>query len=176
MTGRTVYIGETIRIEKAYAQDVLFGASKVTVTVSTQQSGVYNNMNKVVLDEAVEIPITEYGYYTITYIAEDINGAITRERVVFYSKDITPPTISIQGSVPSTMKVGETIQLPNATVSDNSTNNPGFTMMVICPDGASIKIENGKFTAYVAGKHQVVYFVHDKDYNIATQKFDLEVR
>ena len=172
---RTLVKGETLLVSKAYAQDVIYGESQVTVTIRGPK-GIWNGVNNSPADKDYYVPIDEYGYYTITYTATDANGVRANERFICYSKDVIEPTLVINGAVPTKAKVGEAITLPEANVEDNY-SECNLSVLVIAPNGSTTKLsEVYTYTAATKGIYYVVYYLVDADYNVTYQRFELEVK
>ena len=89
-------------------------------------------------------------------------------------KDETPPTITISGTIKGSCKVGSTLKLPTATVSDDGTAAEMMKLYVFVIDqsGRYVDVTEGlQYSVSKAGKYTVVYYVVDSDYNIARQEF-----
>lgn len=173
MSSTKMMIGDKLIVSKAYAQDVLSGSATVTVTINTPK-GIWNGVSGGAANKEYNVTLDAYGYYTIIYKAIDANGAETTERFVYYCQDIITPQLTVNGQVATSIIVGEKLELPSANYSDNYSNCT-LSIIVISPDGASIKVDDNSFKPVMIGTHYVVYYLVDADYNISVQKFKVEV-
>ena len=119
-----------------------------------------------------------FGYYTVIYTATDANDVKTTQRFIYYCKDVIAPTLTVNGEIPTKGTVGTAFTLPDATYEDNYSECI-LSVMVIAPDGSTTKLSeynNYEFAPTMKGTHYIVYFLTDADYNMATARYEMEVK
>ena len=86
--------------------------------------------------------------------------------------DITPPEIEV-GKMPSTVKVGGTITLPEAKITDNATLTEKILSYVYVYYGNNIRtlVKNGSFTFKKAGEYTIRYVAYDEFENYTIAEF-----
>ena len=162
-------LGDVICIPAAKAFDVLQGNATVTVTVQSPTRTIYNN---VPISETLYVTADEYGYYRIIYTVKSGIRTDKLPATLIKVKDTVPPEISISGKVSETCKVGDTLTLPSASVSDNMSFEMMLYVFVIEPNGRYVDVTEGlTYTVSSAGKYRVVYYSVDEDYNMASVEF-----
>ena len=171
MSSRTVPCGDTIAVASAKAFDVLQNNASVTVTVESPTKVLYLD---IAIDESFSFVTEEYGFYTITYTVKA--GARTDKLPSYFIKvkDETAPTMTVNGKVAETCKVGGTLSLPRATVSDDVTlaEDLQFFVFVIEPCGRYVNVtETLQYQVNEAGEYTVVYYLVDNDYNVTRQEY-----
>lgn len=171
----TVRKGDTLVIPKAKAQDVLFGKSNIVVTVRFGSS-VYNSISSKSTDTNYTITFDRYGYYRVIYTATDKNGNTSQQSFVYYCRDDVAPQLTIKsGTIPKSVTSGMVIELPEAEVNDNY-SDVTLSVLLVSPDGSTVKLTGSTVTLTKKGKYQIVYFATDYDYNVATIVYDVEVK
>ncbi len=118
-----------------------------------------------IIDEDSTIMLSQYGKYTITYRAIDSSDNFREMKCAIIITDREAPTIS-KVSLPSTVKVGATLTLPTATVSDNATENVVNWVYIICPDYQKVRNDTTEYTFTEAGTYFIKYGAEDDAGNI----------
>ena len=73
-------------------------------------------------------------------IVEDSAGKVSDESNLFFVYDITPPVLTVSGSVNNTVKVDGFVNLPAATATDNDGNeNVDIQVCVLTPTGKYVQ-------------------------------------
>ena len=166
---RTVYVsylGHIVNLPKLTAFDIL--DKNVTVTLAvTKPDGtlVYEGT------DGYALAITESGEYSIEYTATDSAGNIRKKISSVYVTDLVSPVISVNG-VEQTVKVGDEITLPKATITDNDTPQDKILSYVYVVKGNNRKQIVGdtyKFTT--AGEYKIRYVAYDANQNYTVVEF-----
>lgn len=173
--------GQTIVLPKMTALDVISGEQEVRVSVSV--NGEYLKTtdgrtleNLLIMDEEMKFVASEFGYYTIAYTAVDKCG---NELLVEYSVNVLDdikPELKVDGKLPASVKVGETISVPSVKVSDNITEELKATVFTIDPTLRYKTVKDGKITFDKAGKWTVRFFVIDDAGNVTYVDYVIEVK
>ena len=119
---------------------------------------------------------SEFGYYTIAYTAVDKCG---NELLVEYSVNVLDdikPELKVDGKLPASVKVGETISVPSVKVSDNITEELKLAVFTIDPTLRYKTVKDGKITFDKAGKWTVRFFVIDDAGNVTYVDYVIEVK
>lgn len=183
--GGNYSVGDVIEIPAFTAVDVLANTDKfVTVRSSdgayaTDEKG--NVLNGFPYYEGMRFTIEETGDYYVQLIAKDYlltgDGIVYVNTAIEYlpslsANDRTDPTIALNGSVPKSAKVGETVKLPFVTVDDNG-GKDDLTVYVFCigPDSKTtlVKEDFGEysFKPEEKGTYTIKYVVTDAYFNYA---------
>ena len=93
----------------------------------------------------------------------------------FNPADQVAPEISISGDMPSEVKIGETVMLPQIVIKDNL--DPDFFSSVILfdPTGNTVDISAGSFIAQSAGSYILLIKAYDKSGNYVLEHYDIKV-
>ena len=164
--------GETLMLKGAKAFDVLNEVTSFTVSVispsgSTVLSGVDANKEN-------SVTFNEYGEYSIKYTAVDGAGKDVTRTAAVNIKNKQIPTITVDGKVAESAKIGKTVKLPKATAIGAEMDVNVF-VTVISPNGKMNVMDNNEFTFNVAGKYKVIYYAVDAYGNSAQQIFYIDV-
>jgi hypothetical protein len=108
----------------ALASDTLYADISASVTVRTPSGEIVLDVNGLALenvpaDKVYDIKLSEYGQYRVKYEARDalMEGTIEHTINVFDNK---APRITVADTWSATAKLGETVELPELYVSDDS--------------------------------------------------------
>ncbi len=111
-------------IAPALASDTLYADITATVSVRTPKGEIVSDVNGLALenvpaDRVYDIKLTEYGQYQVKYVASDLNreGDIAHTINVFDKK---APKLVVVGAWSETVKLGETVTLPELAAEDDS--------------------------------------------------------
>jgi hypothetical protein len=174
-------IGEKITVSGAFAYDVLNPTTSLTLDI-TDPSGAYvKDENGVLLDGTQDATkdcafvVDQYGDYVIQYIITDGTGMTDYYVYAITGKDVTGPTITLLKHAESA-KTGESVKLADAEVTDNITAECPVYAYVFDPEGASVKVTDGKFEATVSGVYTVGYLAFDENGNSAFAFYKIDVR
>ena len=102
-------------------------------------------------------------------------GNKTNRRVNIYVVDKNSPVINVDvAGIKSIYVMGETITVPKATVSDETTHT--LKIYVLSPDGKLNFITDTLGMKLSArGKYTIVYLAYDADYNLARKEIEFKV-
>ena len=173
-------IGNTVVTPRIWANDVL-GDVHVTMSVRMPSDEYAVGKDGKLLENAspapTEFEITQSGRYVITYYLEDSAGNTASYPVVFYSTDKADPVISVSG-VPDSAKVGSSVRLPEATVSDENTPGEDLTVYIFCisESGSMEQLSENLFRPTKAGIYTIRYVVFDSNYNYDFADFRITVK
>ena len=161
-------LGSAIDLGKYIVTDITGAAvSDATVSIEVSFGGVAQT-----LTEQTFKPL-EVGEYTAMYTV--VKGA---EKVqlqkTFYVSDTQKPTIVLQGEQPATGTVGQSMNLPLATVEDNSGAELAYTVSVYL-NGEKTEIVADLFTPSQEGTYTVVYTATDEAGNTGELSYDIVV-
>lgn len=176
MIDHTVEKGDNITAVAANAYDALNGPAEVRIRAVDPNGNVV--LNDVLADQAFTLPADAYGEWSITYTAWD--GKMNATRTFFVRvADREAPAITVDGTLPETVKAGETITLPKATATDNFSpaeltvfvQAPSARYTVVTPDA------DGELKAVLSekGVYRIVYYAVDEDYNVCEKVFEVTV-
>ncbi len=172
-------VGDVITISDYYAADVLGNVHCfVTVRLGNQyvKDTQGNTLNEYPYYEGLSVKFTTPGDYFIYLVAKDyvwLDGEIEygeRNSVKLPTVSVNTeavPTLTIEGKVPSSAKVGDRISLPTPKT---NAENAKLLVLVIDPYGTNWYVEadeNGKYayTLQIKGMHTIKFIVMDRDFN-----------
>jgi hypothetical protein len=169
---RSGEINQIFVVPSAIAADVLSAEVTLKVTVKKGSNVIYTGA----INKDYAFRPSEYGKYRIEYTASAGGRSATSAYFVDI-KDRTNPTMTLNGAVPTTGKVGKAIQLPTATVEDNYSQDMRVWIYITEPTGRMITLGEGEtsYTPTMAGKHRVSYYVYDDYANYTYQKYTFTV-
>ena len=181
-TGGQYTIGEVLKLPKIIANDVLSGNVDAYVTI-TMPSGApakdsyQREMKEFLYDGSeLEILLSEYGDYKIVVKAKDGSGNSSTSNLRVSVVDKEKPTLTIDGNIVTTAKVGDKITLPKANSTDNYAT-PTISVYVIYAGGSTYLLENGQnsFIANTAGMYTIVYTASDDMGNFVSAYYKITV-
>jgi len=164
--------GETVYVKPLEAFDLLDENVKVNVTVSfSDGKQIYNGE----LSRDYSFTAESYGSYTIKYIATDSSGNRTTKTAMVYVVDRIPPEIQVE-NIKQVVKVGDTLKLPEATITDNYSEK--FTSYIYVKKGNFNKelVKNNEYTFKEVGSYTIRYVAYDDSSNYSVVEFTIECR
>ena len=172
MYNRKVALYDTVTVPAAEASDPFCMDVSVTVSVSDPSGNIVLASSPA--DTHYSFRALEYGIYTITYVATSSRGSTTTERYSYTVTDYDPPVISVSG-VPSSVKSGKSFSVPDATVTDNVSEE--------CTLYIFVRGENLRYTPVTAGEklslddgiYLLVYYAVDDAGNFTRREFEIVV-
>ena len=118
----------------------------------------------------------EYGEYEIEYFAQDVNGkkmSLSRYVVAY---DDQKPTLTFNGEVAETAKVGSTISLPSYSVQDNGDlSKVKGEIYCLSSDGLINDVKGNSVRFTRKGKHTIYYHIQDENGNVTFYAFNVVV-
>lgn len=184
---KTIYAeGETVKIPAVKAVDTVDGLLPATVTlrgkngfVTADDGTILNGTNA---GNGYVLTDLSFGDYTLEYRAKDNSGNTAVNTVFFVVRDFEAPTLTLLSEIKNTAKVGETIVLPEYSVSDNGgEDNVTLTVFIVSPDYdmTVLKVcDDGKIRATfdTTGKFTIRYYLFDKFYNCSYYDYEVNVK
>lgn len=165
-------MGDRIEIPSLICYDVIDPTIDCYVTC-TMGNQVVKDINGI---EIKKLPATENYYfdapdkgrYTIYYECSDVSGNSFPIYQTVYVNDNIAPTLSLQSDIADTVKVGESIKMPECDYEDNYTQKENLILFIsisgpgVCINSLDVGSE---FTFEKAGTYFVTYSVYDENYN-----------
>ena len=176
MEFQSISFGDTFIVSAAAAYDVLDPDSEISVSVVAPDGTKL--LDKASCDKTYTFTAEQYGRYVITYyifdtVNRDENMDCDRFNVMV--RDEEPPVICVQTKPAAEIKLGEKIERPTFTVTDNYSETM-FGVYVKDPDGYYTDITNE--TEYVPqsrGTYEVYILAYDEAYNACVRQFTVTV-
>ena len=177
--------GQIVDIARAIGADVFNPQLTGYVTVQKIGGAYLTSSDGVVLSPQTkatyscnyQVEFGEYGTYIVSYVTIDSNG--NKAIALNYSLrviDKDAPVINVQGNVKTSASVGETIQLPQATATDNN-GNVTVAILIVEPSGRMVNLKGAtKYTFNAAGRYIVRYLAADAEGNVTTIDYAVEVK
>ena len=190
-------VGDTLTVYTAKAYDVLNEVVDFTVSVTAPDGSVL--LNKASPDQEYSVELNQRGIYKIIYTAKDLAGNDVRGGSTVEAGDVNKPTLTVNGNVAQSYKVGATVELPNVTVSDD-TGMAYCDIFVELPTGEvrllvhyendkkvsylstldehyahSFKVNENAFKAEAAGNYVIRIMAYDDTYNYVLQEYAFTV-
>ena len=191
-------VGDTLTVYKANAYDVLNEVVEFTVSVSAPDGSIL--LKKASPNQEHQVVLSQRGIYKIIYTAKDAAGNEVRGGSTVEAGDVTKPTLTVDGNVAKSYKVGATVKLPNVTVTDD-TGMAYCDVFVELPTGEvrllvhyendkkisylsaldehypnSFKVNENAFKAEKAGNYVIRIMAYDDAYNYVLQEYAFMVK
>lgn len=186
-------VGDTLTVYPAKAYDVLNEVVDFTVSVTAPDGSIL--LNKASPDQEHEVVLNKQGIYKIIYTAKDSAGNDVRGGGSVEAGDVSKPTLSVNGKISQSYKVGDTVELPNVTITDD-TGTAYCDIFVELPTGEvrllvhyendkkvsylstldehyphSFKVNENAFKAEMAGNYVIRIMAYDNAYNYVLQEY-----
>ncbi len=174
----TAEAGAEYTVPSVLAQDVL--APYCTATVSVAKVGGATLVQNQSADSDFKVTFNEDGRYRVLYTIIDANGQRLTRAFMVTIIEFAPPTLTINGTVPTTVSINTPIELPGATVTDNAGGectlkifvyDPNGRFSEILPDDNKNSATYGKYvyTPKIAGTYTLRYYAYDACANYVMQ-------
>ena len=162
-------INQVMTIPYAIVADAIDPNAKVSLIISDEDGIIYEGD----ISKDYQFTPTKYGKYTISYVATDINKRSKIFPYIITVKDRIPPTITLDGQVKSSYKLGSTYELPKARIQDNNDQDLLVYLYIENPDGELRLNDNDdySFTPTLKGYYTIIYYAQDTYYNYAMQQY-----
>lgn len=174
--GGCASIGDTRVLPYATAGDTLDPNVEFTLTVEAPDGSVCTDVNGKALsnvDPSVnyEIKLDSYGNYSIRYEAtEKYTGRMSKWSYIITVEDEIAPEIEFAHEFVTTVKAGETIVIPDFTVSDNISESKNIRVLkyVKNPNGEmfTLPADSNSFKTAMAGEYEVRIMLIDEAGNV----------
>lgn len=175
-------LNQIVTIGAAVAFDVLNPYTELSLTVKSPSGAVVTSEDGVRLqnvntDREYQILFSEYGKYSVEYVAVDGNNNKRSTKFFITCADVIAPKILI-GANSYSVKVNQEVEIPRYTVTDNCSAEQNITVMVQIIDnkGVLFSCTDGKFTPDAVGKWTVRIVALDESYNMAYREIEYIVR
>ncbi len=143
-----------------------------SATVRVEYNGKVLSTGK---DGYCSFEITEFGKYNVIFKAIDKFSNETSLSFNIYCYDNISPTIMVNGTVTKSIKLGESISLPSAKVSDNVDQNLTYSIYAQRPTGSFVIIDSDSFSPDVTGIWTIYYYTVDSCGNYSLLSFAVTV-
>ncbi len=166
--------GQTVTLPAATAYDVLSSTGEITVTVKSSSGQVL--VSGTASEELTFTP-QSYGTYSVMYSVADSSGNKTNYTSSIVVVDNVKPTLTFDGEIAQTAKVGTKLKLPSYTVSDNGDISKAVVKTYVCgPDGILVNVTgDSTYKLDKKGNYTIYYFVVDDNNNTANYTFKITV-
>ncbi|MBQ7912473.1 MAG: hypothetical protein IJ308_01865 [Clostridia bacterium] len=190
-------VGDMLTVYSANAYDVLNEVVDFTVSVTAPDGSIL--LNKVSPNQEYKVALNQRGIYKIVYTAKDAVGNDVRGGSTIEAGDVSKPTLTVNGNVAKSYEVGDTVKLPNVTVTDD-TGTAYCDIFVELPTGEvrllvhyenaqkisylskldehyphSFKVSENAFRAETAGNYVIRIMAYDAAYNYVLQEYAFTV-
>lgn len=172
---------DKVTLPGAFAYDVLDPITELSLEVTGPTGAFVTDENGVALDGTQDVTkdytfvIGELGDYVIRYVISDGKGKTDNYVYSITAKDATKPTLTLLKHEESAKK-GESVVLADTEVTDNLTAECTVVVYVFDPEGANVKVTDGKFEATMAGVYTARYMALDADGNVAFASYEINVK
>ena len=157
--------GDKIKIFSAQAADVIDYNIVGHVSVQDPDKNYVvatdgTELREVDFSKEYEVELSIFGTYSIVYTAKDTRGNEQRYTVAIGVYDFEKPTITIDGKIKDTAKLGDDIDLPEASVVDNVDVDLVYYVYIRRPD--QVYLPASKVTTYdQEGTYNITYMAID---------------
>ena len=179
--GGTYRYGDLATVNRVESSDVLDPNSSVTVTVRNPDGKIVRDTDGILLEKVVaskeyQIKLEGYGQFIVTYEAMDTADNTSNFIYAINVEDDVAPTIEITGSLPKTVKVGDTVRVPAFKVSDDQDENVEATVYVTTSHGEVIFLgSHNAFKPKYEGTYTLRIRAMDKAGNVSYETLTFEV-
>lgn len=175
-----VKLNEVFNIPVMKAASVLNPTVQCKMTVYLPNGSIATSTDGVLLEDvACDRPYSvvgsQYGNYSVEYIAKDSFNKINEYGFFVTVVDYEKPIINITEDIAGSAKVGETVKVPIIEATDNL-NNVTLIRFYKTPNGDIVYLEDQTgFVPQVAGTYVIRYVAYDAFGNTTTRDFKLVV-
>ena len=168
-------------VQKIIASDVLCPNVQAYLTVLAPSGETAVSVDGTPLEgvdatKEYQIKLSEYGDYLISVVAKEANGwKYSNEAYFEYSLTVIDgekPTLQFKGEFAKTLKVGDTLIIPDYEVADNHTKTENITVMkmIINPKGMPVYLygDVNAIKCEYAGEYKIYFYVYDEMGNVTT--------
>ncbi len=191
-------IGATANVSAGKAYDVLGYITSFTVTVTAPDGSKV--LDGVSAEQHYTFSLTQYGNYRVYYNASDSNGNPIEYMKLIRVVEKEKPVLKFSDQLQEKYKVGDVVNIPTYTVSDNS-GGYSVDVMLIMPDNSmrmllrnvngteksnltaesdvfdsAFKAGDRAFKALEEGKYVLRFFVYDENYNYVMTDMEFTVK
>ena len=166
-------------VQKIIASDVLCPNTQSYLTVIAPSGEIAVSVDGIPLDgvdaaKEYQILLSEYGDYLVSIVAKEGKGwKYSNEAYFEYSLTVIDgekPTLQFKGEFAKTLKVGDTLVIPDYEVADNHTKTENITVvkMIINPMGMPVYLygDVNAIKCEYAGEYEIHFYVYDEMGNV----------
>lgn len=174
--GGDLKLNTKLVLPEVLVSDVLDGDVDAYVSVSNPDGDTVTSVEGVALKNAlvtgapITLHLTEFGMYLVEYTATDNSGRKETRKYTLRVVDDTKPVITLSGEPITQAKVGDKVEVPKASVTDDKDTNLNVEVYIIKPNLEMYTFELDKystFTATVAGDYTIIYNATDAEGNLS---------
>ena len=168
-------VNETIVLPQAVGFDVLSGERcSVYITVYSPNGIV---LDKVLLNKAIDLTLTEYGAWTFAFETVDSQRNRNYKEETILVKDDILPIITTSDLSITEAKVGDVIDVPIVVATDNVAGKEiACYALVRNPDMQYAVVQDGKVKVDKKGTWLIIYYARDSEGNMTTKEFSISVK
>lgn len=166
-------VGSTVTLPKAFAMDVLADNATVTMTVTDPEGEeVKTTDGKKLTDvdpgKEYKIKLEKHGSYRMVLTATDGVNKTRPETSLLVVVDNQEPKIELKESIPTSVKVGDTLKFPKVTYSDNSCKEDEIVSWVTVkhPSGIIVEAEDS-VELTEEGQYEITFLAQDAIGNLS---------
>lgn len=179
--GGTKKYGETVKLPKPYVVDAIDPGLSFTVNVYAPNGDPVTATDGTILqgadgDKEYEIVLSEYGSYKVYYTATDLSGNSGGLSYILEVNNDVAPKITLTGTLPTSVKVGEKVVLPKASATDDVDESVEVRIYIVTEQGQIVSIKNGAFIFKNAGEYKVYYRCCDSAGNMTCIDYTISVQ
>lgn len=175
-------LGDVITLPEVIANDVLAGDVNAYITMTAPDGTVMSTVNGIRLENLfydgslLQVKLTQYGSYVFSVNARDAEWNEAFLSVVVWVSDTEVPVLTLSGSIVTEANVGDKINVPKASCTDNLSQTTVVKVYVVMPGACMVEIgKNDGFVAEKAGVYTVIYYAYDEAGNFVSQKYNIKV-
>lgn len=185
---REYTVGDTITVPAVYAVDIVDPAAKITASVRQLTSYLKDvngvELNKVNASEPMTFKAEKAGSINVQYSVSDASGNSYIYPFLLTVFDRTDPTLTVNGSVSGSVKVGSTLTLPGASAADNDGVESLLMQIIVVYPTMYVKqpassigtgsLDATAFTFDAPGEYKIWYVATDDYGNYVRQEFTIK--
>lgn len=172
-------LNDTVQLLPAVVGDVIDPEVSFTLSVKGPDNQFIKDVNGLELNNVevkqYSIKLSSYGNYTVLYYAKDSAGKYIQLKKPLMVLDEVAPVITVSGTIKDTMKVGESLTIPNATATDNVDGTVNVYVYVKDPNG-KIKRATNTWEMTQKGNYVVQYVAIDEYGNMSVNSYEIKVK
>ena len=155
-------LGALVEVPQAMASDVYDMQVSLSVKVTFGDKTVYAAQNEFGKLDSAKILATDYGTYTITYMAIDASGNGVTKNYTVRIRDNVAPVLTVDGEVATKVKALDKLVLPKVYASDNVDAEITVYAIVIDPMNAySVFTLGEEYIVQMKGRYIVKFYCAD---------------
>ncbi len=176
-------VGDIVTLSPTYAADVLDPNIVFTLKVYDPDNAIVTDLNGVVLDGTAppqgtySFRLEKMGLYRAIYTATDGSNNRSTFSCSFTVIDTVPPELELSGKYATTAKRGDSVTVAACSAKDNIDENIAVYVTVKTPDSRIVFLgDAGSFRAELSGEYRVTYSAYDRDGNMSSVSYTVQVK